>query len=356
MESERVDIESDLDRPVREGLPRGYRMRADAHYVEQLTSRSSSAALRSIPVAEIDVADAPESTTLGPLIRSIRRVGIVHPLLVRPTEGRYELVAGRKRLRAAQTIGLATVPCFVHTLDEEEFKAYAEADALQCDAPAGEETRRPSEGLPDALEQVRVEMGLLESAQQLLLAAQGSPAAEAAADVVRMQMARTRWLADAGVWIRTPAQPADRQVPLGAIVADAVTAFEPEARLRRLTVTSRIDNDAYTPTFSKAALSSALTGGLIAAGALVVAGGELVVTAAVGRQGNSVAITIAQHPIAPDPLLDKRFFDPAWAPRPGGSAACLGALAVSRCAERHRGEASYEVDGRDGRLKLTLFQ
>ena len=50
------------------------------------------------------------------LADSIRQYGILQPLLIRPllgqhVEGRYYIVAGERRFRAAQLIGLATVPC-----------------------------------------------------------------------------------------------------------------------------------------------------------------------------------------------------------------------------------------------------
>ena len=48
------------------------------------------------------------------LAQSIRTNGILQPLLVRSLEGgKYELIAGERRLRASRLIGLATVPCII---------------------------------------------------------------------------------------------------------------------------------------------------------------------------------------------------------------------------------------------------
>src|SRR4029078_702969 len=48
---------------------------------------------------------------LAGLATSIREVGILQPLVVRrTTEGRYELIAGERRLRAARAAGLPVVP------------------------------------------------------------------------------------------------------------------------------------------------------------------------------------------------------------------------------------------------------
>lgn len=45
------------------------------------------------------------------LAQSIRHVGIIQPLTVRKLGEEYELIAGERRLRAAKSVGLETVPC-----------------------------------------------------------------------------------------------------------------------------------------------------------------------------------------------------------------------------------------------------
>lgn len=56
---------------------------------------------------------------LANLAASIRQVGVLQPLLVRPTaEGAYELVVGERRWRAARRAGLATIPALVVDTDE----------------------------------------------------------------------------------------------------------------------------------------------------------------------------------------------------------------------------------------------
>ena len=58
---------------------------------------------------------------LADLAASIVQKGIVQPLLVRMVaEGRYELIAGERRWRAAQRAGLDTVPVVVREVDERE--------------------------------------------------------------------------------------------------------------------------------------------------------------------------------------------------------------------------------------------
>ena len=47
---------------------------------------------------------------LEELAQSIRSHGVIQPILVRPVDGRYEIVAGERRWRAAQRAGLLKVP------------------------------------------------------------------------------------------------------------------------------------------------------------------------------------------------------------------------------------------------------
>jgi ParB family chromosome partitioning protein len=54
-----------------------------------------------------------DEASLEGLARSIREVGVLQPIVVRRLDGGYELVAGERRLRAAQLAGLATVPAII---------------------------------------------------------------------------------------------------------------------------------------------------------------------------------------------------------------------------------------------------
>jgi ParB family chromosome partitioning protein len=58
--------------------------------------------------------------SLTAMARSIREVGVLQPVVVRPREGGYELVAGERRLRAARLAGLATIPAIIREGDDTE--------------------------------------------------------------------------------------------------------------------------------------------------------------------------------------------------------------------------------------------
>ena len=57
---------------------------------------------------------------LQELIDSIRQHGVIQPLIVRQVGARFELIAGERRWRAAQEIGLATAPAIVRTANDLE--------------------------------------------------------------------------------------------------------------------------------------------------------------------------------------------------------------------------------------------
>ena len=66
------------------------------------------------------------------LAQSIRANGILQPLIVRALEnGKYELVAGERRLRAARLTGLTKVPCVISDISETDSAVFAVLENLQ---------------------------------------------------------------------------------------------------------------------------------------------------------------------------------------------------------------------------------
>ena len=68
---------------------------------------------------------------LQDLAESIRQHGILQPLSVRRIGAGYELIAGERRLRAAQMAGLTEIPCIVMTMDDKESGLAAMVENLQ---------------------------------------------------------------------------------------------------------------------------------------------------------------------------------------------------------------------------------
>jgi ParB family chromosome partitioning protein len=69
--------------------------------------------------------------TLRELADSIREQGIVQPLIVRPKDGGFELIAGERRWRAAQLAGLAEAPVIIREADDAAVLELALIENLQ---------------------------------------------------------------------------------------------------------------------------------------------------------------------------------------------------------------------------------
>jgi ParB family chromosome partitioning protein len=109
-------------------------MRHDAHFVDQLGRPSGAPIGRLIPIEDIapnprqprqDVGDLTE------LVASIRENGILEPVLVRPASGRFQIIAGERRYRAALEVGIAELPCIVRDATDAEVMELALVENLQ---------------------------------------------------------------------------------------------------------------------------------------------------------------------------------------------------------------------------------
>ena len=68
---------------------------------------------------------------LKQLAASVKAHGVLQPLVVRPADGGYQLIAGERRLRAAQMAGLVDVPVHVVRFDEQQVYEAALAENIQ---------------------------------------------------------------------------------------------------------------------------------------------------------------------------------------------------------------------------------
>lgn len=118
------------------GLPSDLRMRHDSHYVEELTARVRTPIGRMIPIEKLEPnpnQPRAEMGELDELVASIRERGILEPLLVRSAEvgGRFMIIAGERRYRAALRVGLREVPCIELDVDEQGVAEIALIENLQ---------------------------------------------------------------------------------------------------------------------------------------------------------------------------------------------------------------------------------
>ena len=75
-----------------------------------------------------------DPATLDELVQSIRAQGILQPILVRPhplQSGRYQIIAGERRWRAAQIAGLDTIPVLLKPMADRDAMAAGLIENLQ---------------------------------------------------------------------------------------------------------------------------------------------------------------------------------------------------------------------------------
>lgn len=72
-----------------------------------------------------------DATAIAELAASIREKGVLQPLLVRPHDGAYQLIAGERRYRAAMAAGMDQVPVIVRDVDDTEVLELALIENIQ---------------------------------------------------------------------------------------------------------------------------------------------------------------------------------------------------------------------------------
>lgn len=169
--------------------------------------------VRDIPLTDIDTNIAQprqdfDEAALKELADSIREVGVLQPVLVVENKGRYRIVAGERRFRAARIAGLTAVPCIVRSfsadeqleaalienLQREDLNPMEEAQAIRALMDAAGYTQeqvasrlgksRPAVAnvlrlltLPDEVQDM-VRQGLLSAGHARVLAGMNNPAAQ----------------------------------------------------------------------------------------------------------------------------------------------------------------------------------
>jgi ParB family chromosome partitioning protein len=117
-------------------LPEGLKMRHDAHYVEEIAGRRPTPIGRLIALEKLDPNPEQPRVEIGDLTdltASIKEKGVLEPLLVKvaPHAGRWMIIAGERRWRAARAAGLREVPCIEMDVDDRAVAEIALIENLQ---------------------------------------------------------------------------------------------------------------------------------------------------------------------------------------------------------------------------------
>lgn len=108
---------------VKKGLGRGLASLIPDSALDGDTLPSSRSSLRTVPLDEIKPNPEQPRTVfateaIGSLAASMKIHGVLQPLVVRRHEGRYVLIAGERRLRAAALAGLSEVPVVIRDAED----------------------------------------------------------------------------------------------------------------------------------------------------------------------------------------------------------------------------------------------
>lgn len=72
-----------------------------------------------------------DQESLESLAESIKEHGVIQPIVVSKKDGRYELIAGERRLRASKLVGVKTIPAIIRELSEQKKMEFALIENLQ---------------------------------------------------------------------------------------------------------------------------------------------------------------------------------------------------------------------------------
>ncbi len=72
-----------------------------------------------------------DEAKLSGLISSIKEKGVLQPILVRPKNGKYEIIAGERRYRAAKALEMTEVPVIIKSVDDREALVLALVENIQ---------------------------------------------------------------------------------------------------------------------------------------------------------------------------------------------------------------------------------
>ncbi len=342
----------------REGLPADYHMRHDRHYVEQLFSPAANVPISLVSVNDI-AAPPRDPDRLGPLIESIRAVGVLQPLLVRSRAGRYELIGGAKRLAAAAAAGLSHVPCRAYDGDDARTELLAEADNLRAGGGRDQTAPAASPGtvVPQALKELDRSVTTLRACLTLLSENVRPSFHKVLRGLSDAELQRLEGLLEAFRILSDEQVPVAEPVRLDILVQGVADRFAPERKLAGVALAAH-GLPVVTLHADPRLLRAAIVGAVGAMTALAQDGGadsprlEIRLCQTWMR---TATFEITERPVVPSRAVLEHFFDHTKADRPGGTGAAIGLAAARRVAQLYDGRAeAEEIEDGGCRLRLTL--
>lgn len=120
-----------MNPPKQKGLGRGLDALLAANAGAE-TSRQDTLAVTALQPGKYQPRTRMDQESLNELAASIKAQGVMQPILVRPVGGgRYEIIAGERRWRAAQLAGMSEVPALVRDIADEAALAMSLIENIQ---------------------------------------------------------------------------------------------------------------------------------------------------------------------------------------------------------------------------------
>jgi len=332
-------------------------MRADPHYVDLLASRAAASRERSVPVASLEkpaVADVP---ALVPLIESLKKHGVLQPLLVQERNGSMRVIAGRRRLAAAIAAGLREVPCIVHDVSDEGAAALRIASNVDHTETAASVALAASVPAADhAGETLARSLHTATSLADLLTGDISDMSRSVVGALLRAELFRATTLVQATRVLRGELAVVRGAVPVGVLIDRVVQGFAAERRMRHVEFVPQVDlPPGHIVIADERLLAAALSGAAIATMALLegLASSRIAMVAGL-TASRQLTLVVSQDHLLPPSIWIDRAFDATWQERPGGAATALAMSSLQRAARMHGGDAAVTLSARGSRVALTI--
>jgi ParB/RepB/Spo0J family partition protein len=332
-------------------------MRADAHYVDALMSRSPAGRDEHVAITAIEPPGEVDEGSLTDLVESIRRHGVLQPLIVQKRKGRHRLISGRRRLAAAIEVGLREVPCLIHDVGHDEAKALAEASNIRPrssgDASAAVATASRASGPADSLLEQSLET--LTACATALGSVASSLSRTGVTDLVRAEAWRATSLALAARLMRSEIIVKRTSVPVTRLIDGVVDAFGPELHVRGAAIDTDVSPRSLHVSVDGRVVAALLTHALFLTLAVVEGceGARLRVAASV-NEADELTLAVSQTSAGVPPAWASRAFDEGWSQRPGGDAALVAAAALQDAARLLEGRCQLTGSPRSTRILVAI--
>jgi hypothetical protein len=309
-----------------------------------------------LSVSAFDAPAPVDARSIVPLVESIKRFGLLQPLLAQSRNGAYRLIAGRKRLSAAIAAGLRDVPCLVFDVDDEEANRIAEAANVAARAQTAPSIHSDA-GLPGfhAGAELAQSLTTLGACAALLSTAGSEMSRTVAGHLLQAETWRASCLLAATRIVRRELTVAKTAASPAAVLERVERGFLPERRVRGLRIDVRCD----VPYGSFIAgderlLDSGVCSAVLATLPLLDASNDarLTIAASLDPIGH-LTFSVAQQSIVAPEAWVTRAFDDRWVERPGSTAALIAMLAVAQTADLHGGSVQVTAV-RGTRIALTV--